>query len=134
MERPDMHSEHFDATLVLAARLADRGDYDDAITVMVPWSEWSLPPFQRAVLGYNLAQMFVRLARADEALLWFDWGIGHEREAGKTFVSEGKAVFLAEQGRPAEAIALWEALLDEGRLDAQARAKVEQNIATVKAR
>jgi predicted negative regulator of RcsB-dependent stress response len=123
-----MANEYFNDTLRLAAKLDSRGDHADAITAMVPWASWNLPPFENTILAYNLSQMFLKTGRPDEALVWLDWGIEHERTLQRTFVAEHKAACLFEQGRRAEAAQLWRELLASGWLDEKSRAMVENNL------
>ena len=122
-----MTNAYFDATLHLAAKFAGRGDHADAITVMVPWASWNLPPFENTILAYNLAQMFLKLGDADSALAWFDWGLEHDRAIRRTFIAEAKAALLYEQGHRAEADAMWAQMLAEGWLDDAGRQRVEAN-------
>jgi tetratricopeptide (TPR) repeat protein len=121
-------TEKYNASLFLADKLIRRGDHADAVTVLVPWADAPLEPFHHAVLGYNLAQVFAQMGQAIEALAWFDWGIDAERGVGRTFVAEGKAAYLFEQGRRDEAEALWRELLASGRLDDKGHANVENNL------
>jgi hypothetical protein len=120
--------EYFHATLRVAAKLADRGDHADAITAMVPWASWQLPPFENTILAYNLAQMFLRTGQPDEAMAWFDWGIGHDSALQRTFVASHKAAALYALGRRGEAEALWRELLATGTLEENERAAIEANL------
>ena len=118
----------FDASLILAGKLADRGDCADAITVMVPWADVELTPFHRSVLAYNLAHMFRTMGQVEEALAWFDWGIEHERGIRRTFVAAHKAAYLYELGRRDDAVRLWRELRDSGWLQDKERDSVEANL------
>lgn len=123
----------FDATLHLAAKFAGRGDHADAITVMVPWASWNLPPFENTILAYNLAQMFLKLGDVDSALAWFDWGLEHDRAIRRTLIAEGKAALLYEQGRRDEADAMWAQMQAEGWLDDAGRQRIAANRKTAAA-
>ena len=129
-----MASEYFHAALHLAAKLESRGDHADAITAMLPWASWNLPPFENTILAYNLAQMFLKTGQPDEALRWLDWGIGHERTLQRTFVAEHRAATLFELGRRAEAAQAWRELLGTGWLDEKSRGMVENNLRVAEAR
>lgn len=129
-----MTNEHFDDSLRLTARLVERGDHADAVTVLRPWIDADLPPFQKSIVCYNLAQVYAHLQRHDEVLAWFDRGIELERPLRRALLAEGKAAYLATHGHDAEAVALWMAMLGEDLLDAEARVRVEANLATVLAR
>jgi tetratricopeptide (TPR) repeat protein len=128
-----MANAWFDATLHLAAKFAGRGDHADAITVMVPWASWNLPPFENTILAYNLAQMFLNLGDADSALAWYDWGLEHDRAIRRTLIAEAKAALLYEQGRRDEADAMWAQMQAEGWLDDAGRQRVAANRKTAAA-
>ena len=123
-----MPNEYFNDTLRLAAKLESRGDHADAITAMVPWASWNLEPFENTILAYNLAQMFLKTGQPDEALMWLDWGIEHERTLRRTFVAEHRAATLFEMGRRDEAAQAWSELLATGWLDDKSRGMVENNL------
>jgi thioredoxin-like negative regulator of GroEL len=125
-----MPNELFNATLSLAAKLESRGEHADAITAMVPWASWNLPPFENTILAYNVAQMFLKTGRPDEALAWMEWGLEHERAIRRTFLGEHHAAMLYELGRRDEAVAVWRGLLASGWLEEKNRAMVEANLRT----
>jgi hypothetical protein len=125
-----MSDDLFGDSLRLTARLVDRGDYADAVTVLRPWMDSGLPPFEKTIVSYNLAQVYAHLQQAAEVIAWFDRGIALERPLRRTLLAEGKAAWLANNGRGDEAVALWLALLGEDLLDADGRARVEANLAT----
>jgi hypothetical protein len=126
-----MANELFDDSLRLTARLVERGDYADAVTVLRPWIDADLTPFEKTIVSYNLAQVYVHLQRPGDVVAWFDHGITLERPLRRTLLAEGKAAYFATHGRDDEAIALWMLMLGEDLLDAEGRARVEANLATV---
>ena len=114
--------------LHLVAKLEGRGDHADAITVMLPWAERPLAPFEYAVLAYNLGQVFLTSGQPDAAFEWLAWGVEHERAAGRTFLSEQRAVHLFEAGRRDDAVAVWRELLACGLLEEKNRTAIEHNL------
>ena len=125
-----MSDDLFGDALRLTARLVEGGYPADAATVLRPWMEIELPVFQKTIVCYNLAQVYAHLQRPDQVIVWFDQGIALERPLRRTLVAEGKAAWLAGNGRSDEAVALWMAMLGEDLLDAEGRARVEANLAT----
>ena len=121
-------SATFNAMLHLVAKLEGRGDHADAITVMLPWAERPLAPFEYAVLAYNLGQVFLTSGQPDAAFEWLAWGVEHERAAGRTFLSEQRAVHLFEAGRRDDAVAVWRELLACGLLEEKNRTAIEHNL------
>ncbi|HYG81793.1 MAG TPA: hypothetical protein VD861_15455 [Pyrinomonadaceae bacterium] len=125
--------EVFDQSLFLAARLVERGDYDDALLVLWPWTETGLPPFQKMITCVNTAAVYALKNQPDDALAWYDQGIEFERPLGIFFAAERKAAFLAEQGRTAESLAIYEGLLWESSLKDEDRERIRRNISTLRA-
>jgi len=120
-----------DESLRVVARLADRGECADAATVLALWQEIPLPPFEKSIVTYNLAQMRAALGQVAEALALFDQGIAIERPLKRCLLAEGKAALLAAQQRPDEAIAIWMEALASGFGDEAARARMQANLATL---
>jgi hypothetical protein len=129
-----MSLEHFDQSLHLAARLVDRGDYEDAMIVMRPWVDSDLPDFNKSIVCINLAVVSEHLGREADALAWYDRGIGYERPLGRFFATEKKAAHLAEKGRTTDSLMLYETLLWQTSLTAEDEQRIRHNIAALKAR
>jgi tetratricopeptide (TPR) repeat protein len=112
----------------------ERGDYDDALLVLWPWVETPLPPFQKMITCVNTAAVYALKNQPDDALAWYDHGIEIERPLGIFFAVERKAAFLAEQGRDAESLAIYEGLLWETSLKDEDRERIRQNVSALRAR
>jgi predicted negative regulator of RcsB-dependent stress response len=123
--------EAFDASLFLADKLVNRGDYADAVTAMHPWVFADVSDWNKTIIAYNLAQVFIHMGQHDHAIVWFDYGIDLEQPLARTLVAEGKAAYLHGKGRVDEAVAIWSGLLAGTLLDADGRRRVETNLRTV---
>ncbi|HWT00743.1 MAG TPA: hypothetical protein VN256_10895 [Pyrinomonadaceae bacterium] len=128
-----MELDVFDQSLYLVARLMDRGDYDDALLVLWPWVETGLPPFQKTITCVNTAIIYALKHQPEDALAWYDKGIEFERPLGLFFAAERKAAYLAEQGRAAESLAIYEGLLWEPSLKDEDRERIQHNVSTLRA-
>jgi hypothetical protein len=126
--------EVFDQSLFLVARLVERGDYDDALLVLWPWVETGLPPFQKMITCVNTAAVYALKQQPEDALAWYDQGIEIERPLGIFFAAERKAAFLAELGRNAESLAIYEGLSWEPSLKDEDRERIRQNVSALRAR
>jgi hypothetical protein len=126
--------EVFDQSLFLVARLVERGDYDDALLVLWPWTETPLPPFQKMIACVNTAAIYAMKNQVADVLAWYDHGIEIERPHGIFFAVERKAAYLAEQGRTSESLAIYEGLLWEPSLKEEDRERIRHNVETLKAR
>ncbi len=116
----------------LVARLVEKGDYDDALLVLWPWTETPLPPFQKMITCVNTAVIYAHKKQPDDALAWYDQGIQFERPLGLFFAAERKAAYLAEQGRAAESLAIYEGLLLEPSLKDEDRERFRHNVAVLR--
>ena len=124
----------FEQSLFLVARLVERGDYDDALLVLWPWTETPLPPFQKMITCVNTGAIYAMKNQAEDALAWYDQGIEFERPLGVFLAAERKAAYLAEQGRNSEGLAIYEGLLWEPSLKNEDRERIQHNISTLRAR
>jgi hypothetical protein len=120
-----MNEEVLSESIRLVAKLADRGEYADALVVMAPWADADLPDLQKTAVANNVASLYQSLQQPVEALAWYDWGLPIERRLRRTLLAEAKAGLLAQLGRRDEAAALLQSLLDAGWPDADGRARIE---------
>ena len=103
MPADDAMLQQLSESIALVAKLADRGDYADALTVMAPWADAPLADMQKTVVAHNVAHLYVSMQRPVEALAWFDWGLPFERRLGRTLLADARAALLKQLGRGDEA-------------------------------
>jgi hypothetical protein len=132
--RADMEVEHFNRSLLLAARLVEQKEYDDALTAMRPLMECELSELDKAIVCVNMAIVCGIKGEATDAMAWYDRGINCEQPHGRFFVAEQKAAYLAEMGWTADSLMLYQKLLSEPSLTDKDRARIEQNIALLQTR
>lgn len=124
-----MDKRHFDASLHLAARLADGGHFEDAITAMRPWVDTSLDDFGKVIAAVNIAVMNERLGRPEEALGWYDYGLKLERGLpGVVVAGEHRASLLERLGRREEARAQVAELAARPALAADVAERIARNL------
>ena len=128
-----MDLELFNQSLHLAAKLVDRGDYEDASVVLRPWLDAPLSGAHKGIVCVNLAVVSDLQGRVEVALGWYERGRGYERPEGRVFVAEQKAAYLAAKGRERESLALYESLLRESILTAEERERIAHNVAALRA-
>jgi hypothetical protein len=132
MPADDAMLQQLSDSIALVAKLAERGDYADALTVMVPWADAPLEDMQKTVVAHNVAHLYVSMQRPVEALAWFDWGLPIERPLRRTLLAEAKAALLAQRGRRDEAAAVLQGLVDDGSGDDAARQRIAASLAALR--
>jgi predicted negative regulator of RcsB-dependent stress response len=129
-----MHTEHFNQSLILAARLVDGGDYDDALTVLRPLLECELHDVHKSIVCVNMAIVHGTKGETADALACYERGVGFERRHGRFFVAEQKAAYMAEQGWTSDSLTLYERLLSEPSLTDEDAERLRHNINVLKER
>ena len=67
----------------------------------------------KAAMCSNLATVYDRLGKTEEALSWYDKGIAYEQVYCRCDVSEKKAQYLSQLGKNNEAVLIYEGLIKE---------------------
>ena len=67
----------------------------------------------KAAMCINLATVYDRLGKTEEALAWYDKGIAYEQMYCRYDVSEKKAQYLSQLGKNNEAVLIYEGLIKE---------------------
>jgi len=80
----------------------------------------------------NLSHALTRMGLLAQAEAAFDEGIAIEDRLLRGWMRESKAVWLAEQGRRAEAVAIYEGLLRQFWVDSASIQRYEKNLATLR--
>jgi tetratricopeptide (TPR) repeat protein len=67
----------------------------------------------KAAMCSNLATVYDRLGKTEEALTWYDKGIAYEQVYCRYDVFEKKAQYLSQLGKNSEAVLIYEGLIKE---------------------
>ena len=102
MAADDAMLQQLSDSIALVAKLMDRGEAADALTVMAPWADAPLADLQKTVVANNVAHIYVAMQRPVEALAWYDWGLPIERRLGATRLAEARKALLKQLGRDDE--------------------------------
>jgi len=111
-----------------AAQLVERGDYEGAITLLRALIDSDISDRDKAMMCVNLAVVYNKLDRMQEALAWYDKGIAYERRHSRSFVAESKAAYLAERGLVQESVAIYEDLFTQPYLDEGEKERIGKNL------
>lgn len=111
-----------------AARLFETGDFDGALSHFLSLMESDISDIDKAAMCQNIARVCEKQGRWDEAMEWYDQGIGLEQPFCRHLVAETRAAVLYEQGRHAESLAAYESLLALPWLNEQEKQRISHNI------
>jgi len=104
-------SELFNEALFVASRLVEGGAREDALTVLRLLVEDPAYGSVRVIACTNCALVSEQLGRYEQALDWYERGIGLEVPGEMRIASRYKADLLARLGRTKESLALYLELL-----------------------
>lgn len=117
-----------------AAQLVETGAYEQAHELLRQLVASDISERDKAIMCLNLAIVADKLGQTTEALRWYDEGMAYESRHGQVFVAESKAIYLAEQGKAEESLALYETLLTRASLDGSTQERIRQNIRRLRQR
>jgi tetratricopeptide (TPR) repeat protein len=117
-----------------ASQLVESGDYTGAIQVLRTLVASDISRIDKAMMCLNIAIVYDKMDRVEEALIWFDEGVGYERAHDRHYVAERKAVYLAEKGRYQAGLEEYERLLSRSGLTEGDRERIESQIETLRRR
>jgi tetratricopeptide (TPR) repeat protein len=109
-----------------ASRLAGAGKYNEAVDVLYKLVLSDISDIDKAVLCVSLAMACDRMGKSDEALSWYDKGVGYEQAYCRYEVTEKKVQYLAQIGRSRDAIPLFESLLKEPYLSESEKIRIRK--------
>ncbi len=111
--------------------LVDQGEFEEAIRIFRELIADDLADLDKAIMCVNLAVIYDKMGMEIEVLAAYDRGIGFERPHCRFYVAESKAAYLAQHGKPRDALRIYESLLPQRFLCEQDRLRIATNIGTV---
>lgn len=117
-----------------ASKLVESGDYEGAIQVLRKLVSSDISRIDKAMMCLNLAIVYDKMGRLEDALFWYDEGADYERVHDRYYVAERKAAYLAEQGRYRESLDEYENLLRRAGLTEGDQERIEGQIKTLRRR
>ena len=106
------YQQYYDQTVKVAKLVDEQKDYPGALEVLRTLLDSDIADLDKAVACMNAAVVCEKMGQPEEALAWFDRGMAYEHPHSRFDAAERKAAFLAQNGRDAEALALYEDLLE----------------------
>ena len=123
-----MRYEDYYETAQKVSTLVDETRFEEAMGLLRGLIDSDLAELDKSVMCVNMAVVLQKMQRNDEALQWYDRGIGYEALYLRFFVAESKAGFLHQLGRNAESLEIYSQLLDQPYLTAQDNERMRNNV------
>lgn len=114
-----------------AANLVESGIYDRALEILQALVASDISDIDKSMMCVNVAGVYKKQGRVDQALAWFDRGIAFERPLARAFVTMQKAGFLATQGYVDESRDLYRELANLPFLTESEKETIRRNLATL---
>lgn len=105
-----MDYQHYVDKANAASKMFDEEDLQGAAALFEELIHSDISDIDKSMMAYNMARVYEKAEQPDRALAWYDYGIALEEPHCRSLILEHKAVFLINQKRSAEAIAIYELL------------------------
>jgi tetratricopeptide (TPR) repeat protein len=96
-----------------SAQLIKDSHYKEAVEALYQLILSDISEIDKADLCVNLAVVYDRMGKTDEALSWFDKGVAYEQTYCRFEVAEKKAQFLSQLGLSKQAVPIYESLMKQ---------------------
>lgn len=111
-----------------AAQLTEAGKFDQADGVYRQLLESDISDRDKSIICYNLTILSEKAGRKYDILKWYDEGIRFEERYCQYFVTEKKAIYLANIGEMSESLAILKQLYQQPYLTEGDKSRIQQNI------
>jgi Tfp pilus assembly protein PilF len=118
----------------LGSQQLEAGQHQEAIATFRRLVESDLADLDKVMMCYNVSVLYQKLQDDERAREWLNRGVDLERRYCRFWVTEQLGAFLADRGKWAESLALYEDLFRQPYLSEQDRERIRQNIQTIRAR
>lgn len=124
-----MDYDEYTKTAQRVAELVDKEkNYPAAVELLQGLIDSDLPDVDRAMMSMNMAMVCDLMGHEDHALQWYDHAIALERPYHRFSAATHKAAYHFRKGRPAEARAIYESLVDEPSMTLGERVAIQNQI------
>ena len=123
-----MRYEDYYETAQKVSTLVDETRFDEAMRLLRGLIDSDLADLDKSAMCVNMAIVLQKMQRNEEALQWYDRGIGYEALYLRFFVAESKAGFLHQLGRSQESLEIYSQLLGQPYLNAQENERMRNNV------
>ncbi len=106
------YQEYLDRTQQ-ASQLMQSARLQEAVDCLYLLFLSDISDIDKIVTCTNLATVYDRMGKTDDAISWYDKGISLEQNYSRFAVAELKAQYLSQFGRSREAVPIYEALIKQ---------------------
>jgi tetratricopeptide (TPR) repeat protein len=106
------YQEYLDRTQH-ASQMRQSGRWQEAVDALYFLVLSDISDIDKVVLCADLAAVYDRMGKTDEAISWYDKAIDLEQNCSLFEISEKKAQYLSTLGRGKEAITIYETLIKQ---------------------
>ena len=114
-----------------ASDLVEAGEHRQAIAVLEQLVESDLPDFDKAVMQLNIATVRDKMGDHGGALASYATALDFEARTDAYFVAQQYAAYLAQLGRYADSITVYQGLIERPDLKPESREMFVANVATL---
>jgi tetratricopeptide (TPR) repeat protein len=114
------------------AKLVDEGKYLEAIQSFQSLLDSDISDIDKSFMAYNIAVTCEKMGHRDETLAWYDHAIAYEQPYCRSYITEQKAAYLANNGYPADSLALYEWLYQQNYVQESDKERIWNNICILK--
>ena len=111
-----------------AAQLTEGGKFDQAEAIYRQLLESDISDRDKSIICYNLTILSEKAGRKYDILKWYDEGIRFEERHCQYFVTEKKAIYLANIGETRDSLSVLKQLYQQPYLTEGDKSRIQQNI------
>lgn len=111
--------------------LVEAGEHQRAIDILEKLVESDLPDFDKAVMQLNIATVQGKMGDHEGALASYATALDFEGRTDGYFVAQQYAAYLAQLGRYADSITVYQGLIERPNLKPESREMFVANVATL---
>ena len=106
------YQEYLDRTQQ-ASKLQQSGRFQETVDLLYLLFLSDISDIDKVTICTNLASVYDRMGKTEEALSWYDKGIDIEQNYSRFEALEKKALFLSQLGRSKDAVPIYESLIKQ---------------------
>jgi len=127
-----MQYSEYDRMAREGAKSLEEGKHLEAIAKFQSLLDSDISDIDKSFMAYNIAVVCEKLGHQEETLAWYDHAIAYEQPYFRSQITEHKAAYLANNGHPADALALYEWLYRQNYVQETDKERIWNNICVLK--